>query len=154
MRKRFHAFIKSALLSGCTPQRLSRSSCLGLYIAFSPFPGGHTIIMFLSNYFFKLHFPTLFITTSINNPWTMIPFYSCDYAFGYWFVHSFMGWNPSWVISLTKVFGTGKICIWSFLIGGNILGIVIALVSYPLCKTIFTRLASKLINEEKADINV
>jgi hypothetical protein len=65
-----------------------------------------------------------------------------------------MGWNPSWVISLTKVFGTGKICIWSFLIGGNILGIVIALVSYPLCKTIFTRLASKLINEEKADINV
>jgi uncharacterized protein (DUF2062 family) len=154
MRKKLSALFKNALLSGCTPRRLSHSCCLGLYIALSPFPGGHTIIMFACNYLFKLHFPTLFIATSINNPWTMIPFYTFDYAFGYWFVHSFMGWSPSWDLSLAKIFGTGKICIWSFLIGGNILGIIFALASYPLFMFAFTRLSAKLTHEEKLDTNL
>jgi uncharacterized protein (DUF2062 family) len=148
MRKRLSALFKNALLSGCTPQRLSRSCCLGLYIAFSPFPGVHTIIMLTCNYFFNLHFPTLLIATSINNPWTMVPFYTFDYAFGYWFVHSLIGWQPSWVFSLSKIFGTGKICIWSFLIGGNILGILVAFMSYPLFTRLFSHLASRLNTNE------
>ncbi|MFA6263513.1 MAG: DUF2062 domain-containing protein [Candidatus Babeliales bacterium] len=148
MRKKISAFFQNALLSGCTPQRLTLSCCLGLYIAFSPFPGVHTIIMLACNYFFNLHFPTLLIATSINNPWTMIPFYLFDYNFGYWFVHSLMGWQPSLVFSLTKIFGSTKICIWSFLIGGNVAGIAVALVSYPLLLWFFTRLASHFNNNE------
>jgi uncharacterized protein (DUF2062 family) len=149
MRKRIRAFFKNALLSGATPQRLSLSCCSGLYIAFSPFPGVHTILMFVFNYFLKLHFPTLLVITSINNPWTMIPFYTFDYAFGYWVTHSLMGWTPSWILSLTKIFGTGKICIWSFLIGGNILGIIAAFSSYPLFIWLFTRLSSHIGNNKK-----
>lgn len=139
-------FIK-ALLSGSSPERLSWSFCLGLYIAFSPFPGMHSVMMLGSMCIWNLHFPTLFIATSLNNPWTMIPFFSFDYAFGYWFLHSMLGINPSWTLSLAKIFGSGKICVWSFLIGGNVLGVASALLCYPVVKKIFGNLAKTLSPE-------
>jgi len=149
--KRCKDFFKNALTSGCTPERLTRSFCIGIYIAFSPFPGAHTIMMFAAKYLFDLHFPTLFFATSFNNPWTMVPFFSADYAFGYWFLHSFIGWDPGWAISLAKVFGSGTICIWSFLIGGNVLGIAGAALSYPIMSIIFKRLAAAVLTNQPTD---
>src|SRR3989338_2766075 len=96
-------------------------------------------MMLAFKWFFGLNFPILFIATSFNNPWTMIPFFSFDYIFGYWVTHSLFGLNPSWILSLEKIFGSGKICIWSFIIGGNVLGIVAALASYPYAKLFFTK---------------
>lgn len=132
--------LRKALLDGMTPEGLAKSASAGVYIAFSPFPGAHTIMMIIAKWLFKLHFPTLFIFTSINNPWTMIPFFSLDYAFGYWLVHKLIGWEPTWSISLAKIFGSGSVCLWSFFIGGNILGIVGALLSYPLLRLFFQRM--------------
>lgn len=148
--KKFVTIFKKALLSGSTPTRLTRSFCMGLYIAFSPFPGGHSIMMLVSKYLFDLHFPTLFLITSINNPWTMIPVFSCDYAFGYWVVHSLLGWEPSFVISWARFFGSAKICVWSFLIGGNILGIVAALVCYPFVHRLFVQLEERVMHKDDA----
>ncbi len=145
---RCKAIFTNALVGGCTAQRLTLSFCMGIYVAFSPFPGAHTIMMIILKYLFNLHFPTLFIATSINNPWTMVPFYSFDYAFGYWFLRSVIGWNPTWNISLAAFFGSGKICVWSFLIGGNILGIMIALASYPLVNRLFAQFASALARKQ------
>lgn len=135
----FKNAIINAMSSGCSPHKLALSFCTGIYIAFSPFPGAHTIMMFIFKWMLGLNFPVLFIATSINNPWTMIPFFSLDYVFGYWFVHVCIGWEPSWVISLVKIFGYGKICLWSFLIGGNLLGIACGLLCYPIVYYIFKK---------------
>lgn len=128
-----------AMNSNCSPHKLALSFSIGLFIAFSPFPGGHTIMMLAAHWLFRLNFPILFFSTSINNPWTIVPFYAFDYSFGYWFVHSFLGWSPSWIISLEKIFGSGKICLWSFFIGGNVLGIAAGLISYPIMLWFFGR---------------
>ena len=138
--KKLKNIIENALKAGWTAEKLSLSFCLGLYTAFSPFPGGHTVMMVAFHYIFKLNFPLLFIVTSINNPWTMIPFFSLDYVFGYWFVHSLLGIHPSWTIGLADIFGGGTICLWSFLIGGNILGIASALIAYPVVSYFFKKL--------------
>lgn len=130
-----------ALIEGCTPQRLTRSFCLGIYISFSPFPGLHTVMMIISMYLFDVHFPTLFLATSINNPWTMAAFFTTDYFFGHWLLHSFFGVHPIWVVTLPKVFGSGTICLWSFLVGGNVLGIVGAVIVYPVVWFLFNKLA-------------
>jgi uncharacterized protein len=135
-----------AIHSNSSPQKLALSFSLGLFIAFSPFPFAHTIMVFAIHWVLSLNFPILFVITSINNPWTMVPFYACDYSFGHWFVHSFLGRNPSWVISLEKIFGSGKICIWSFFVGGMVLGIVTAALSYPIMLWVFGRAIS---NREK-----
>lgn len=138
--KKLKKILDDALNGGWSAEKLSLSFCWGLYIAFSPFPCAHTLIMIACNYLFKLNFPLLFIVTSINNPWTMVPFFSLDYIFGYWFVHSLLGIHPTWTISLTKIFGEGTICLWSFLIGGNVLGITAAVVAYPIVYYFFKKL--------------
>jgi len=136
------AAFKKALKSGSSSKQLALSFCIGLYVAFSPFPGVHTVIMLTFNWLFRLNLPVLFIATSINNPWTMVPFYSFDYFFGYWLVHDFLGWQPKLVFSFARIFGSKGICLWSFLIGGNILGIVAGLICYPFVKIGFEKLAS------------
>ena len=78
---------KNAFTSGWSVEKLTLSFCIGIYIAFSPFPGIHTVMMLVAKWLFRLNFTVLFIATSINNPWTMIPFFSFDFFFGYWFVH-------------------------------------------------------------------
>ena len=135
--------IKNAFTRGWSVEKLTLSSCIGIYIAFSPFPGGHTIMMFLARWLFNINFPILFIATSINNPWTIVPFFTLDYFFGHWLIHTVLGINPGWSISLAKVFGSGEVCVWSFFIGGNILGISVALLSYPFVKLFFSKLVTK-----------
>jgi uncharacterized protein len=132
---------KKALTSGITPQKLTYSFCIGIYIAFSPYPGLHTLLMFIFSFLFGLHFPTVFLATSFNNPWTIVPFYSCDYAFGHWLLHSALKIHPTWSITLSKLFGSGTICVWSFLVGGNILGVLAAIAAYPLARLLFNRIA-------------
>ena len=88
--------LKKGLSSNPSPHKLAFSFCIGIYVAFSPFPGGHTIMMLAFKWFFGLNFPILFIATSFNNPWTMIPFFSFDYIFGYWVTHSLFGLNDEY----------------------------------------------------------
>jgi len=137
----------NAVKSNSSPHKLALSFSIGLFIAFSPFPGGHTVMMFAAKWLFGLNFPILFFATSFNNPWTMIPFYAFDYSFGYWFVHSFLSWDPSWVISFEKIFGSGSVCLWSFLIGGNLLGIIAAVLSYPIMARCFQVLSSRMVEQ-------
>lgn len=110
---------------------LVSSCCLGAYIAFSPFIGLHTVMVFLFTWLFRLNFAvTLAFSLLINNPWTMVPVYGADYLFGE-FLFYLMGinsraWNPGWVELLnTKVnsfIPIPGLSFWSFMIGGNLLG--------------------------------
>jgi uncharacterized protein (DUF2062 family) len=140
---------KNAFTQGWTVKKLTQSFCIGIYIAFSPFFGLHTAMMFAAKFLFKLNFPVLFLATSFNNPWTMVAFYSFDYFFGYWLIHTFLGFNPTWTIPLARIFGSGNICIWSFLIGGNILGILFAIGSYPFMHILFKNLVKKFKHDNK-----
>ena len=42
-----------------------------------------------------------------------------------------------------KIFGTGDVCLLSFLIGGTILGIFFALLCYPIAKILFKKFTNK-----------
>lgn len=130
---------KKALTSGLNAHDLAQAFSVGIFIAFFPLPFTHTIIIFIVYWLTGLNFPVLFISTSINNPWTAAPFYLADYFFGHWIVHEMLCWSPNWVISLEKIFGYGKICLVSFFVGGILLGILSALVCYPIVYFIFKR---------------
>ncbi len=127
----------NALTDGTSPHKLALTCSVGIYIAFSPFPGGHTLLMLAFKWLLGLNLPVLFIVASINNPWTMIPFFTLDHYFGYWLVHTIFELNPPWTWSLAHIFGSGSVCLWSFLIGGNILGILGFLLGYPLFLLLF-----------------
>ncbi len=149
--KKLRELFNKALREGWTPKQLALSVAVGLYVAFSPFPLFHTVLMIGLKFLLRLNLPILFIATSVNNPWTMVPLYTLDYAFGYWLVHHVLGWTPLLTISLEKIFGSGSVCVWSFLIGGNILGLLAAGISYPIFRVIFGRIVG---TKQTADIGI
>lgn len=137
--KKLKALLHKALHDGWSDQQLALSCAVGLYVAFSPFPGAHTVLMLLLKWLMRLNFPVLFLATSVNNPWTMIPLYSLDYVFGYWIVHHVCGFGALWSFSYERIFGSASICIWSFLIGGNVLGIMVGGVGYFIARSLLRR---------------
>jgi len=160
MTQKIMKFFKRFVSTDQSAHMLSLSFCMGNYIAFSPYIGFHTIMIFLFSWLFKLNPGVTFAAAyGINNIWTAIPVYTADYLFGYWLVHNILhlnvaAWNPAWMESIgtfcKTYLGFSNPCIWSFLIGGNLLGIISSILLYPLLKYIFT----KIINEKKVSFDI
>ena len=122
--------------------RFALSACMGIYIAFSPFFGLHTAMVFLFSWMFALNCAiVLAVSMLVNNPWTMVPVYGSGYAFGDWLVRLFgitPHHNPTWMQTFNNwvhaYTGLSGISLWGFLLGGNILGLVLGIVAYPVIK--------------------
>jgi uncharacterized protein (DUF2062 family) len=131
--------------------KLAVAVSVGIYIAFCPFQGLHTILIFACAWLLKLNFAVLLATSClIHNPWTMFPIYAGEYVFGNWLCSSVCGYdmmslNPSWMswvnFYITKYTGLNDISLWSFLIGGNIIAIAFSLLVYPLMRYLLSKLA-------------
>ena len=129
-----------------SPHKLALTCALGVYIGFSPLIGLHTVMTFFFGWMFSLNIAALFaVSVLVNNPWTMVPVYSIDHLFGTWLFNLFhinyLQLEPVWVEScnlfLKKHTGITGLSLSAFLVGGNLLAIVISLVIYPLVKRIF-----------------
>lgn len=121
------------------PRKLSFSVAVSVFIAFSPFVGFHTAMAFLFSWVFALNAGMLLaMSMSINNPWTMIPIYATDHVVGDGIFQLLgidgMMLNPSWLSSfnawLSQTVGMSGISVWAFVIGGNLLSILLAFSMY------------------------
>jgi uncharacterized protein (DUF2062 family) len=155
--KKIKDFLLQLTLHERSPEKLALSFCIGNYIAFSPFPGLHTVMIFAFAWLFQLNFSVTFAAAyTINNPFTALPLYLGDYFFGYWLVHDYLHvdvqrFTPSFVKSIESFLQTLGIvnpCFWSFIVGGNVLGIALSLLLYPCMKYTFKKLVplSTLVN--------
>lgn len=176
MVERVINFFKRCILLERSPKRLAFAFCLGNYIAFSPFLGLHTIMVFICAWVFRLNLTMMLaVSMGINNIWTLVPIYMADYVFGYWFCNKVLHLNfsslnhwlntvflpiieyiPSFImirlidaVDYLYYFFEYKLClakpcVWSFLIGGNLLGIGISVILYPIMKKLFTRLSYQI----------
>ena len=123
--------------------RLTLSVCLGVFIAFSPLIGLHTIMVFFFGRLFSLHTPILLaVSMTINNPWTMIGVYGLDHWVGK-ITCNFFEIDPtifapaflqSWNQWLFSFLGTSEFSLGAFLVGCHVLGLICALISYPIVK--------------------
>lgn len=139
---RIKNFFKQLLLKESSPHKLSLALCVGIYVAFSPFPGFHTVEVIVFSWLLSLNFGIVLASSiAVNNPWTMVPVYGAGHVFGQWFCGKIMGvdmcvHNPTWVVSLNSTIahytGMSGISLWDFIIGGNLLGIGLALLMYPI----------------------
>lgn len=154
MLKKMKSFFKKIASKERCPRRLALASSLAIYISFSPFLGLHTIMHILFGWILGLNIPLLLaVGYGVNNPWTMVPIYMSGYLCGYWLLHSWWGFavtsaNPSWMgyvnTLLGSYLGITNVSFWAFMIGANIVGIVLALISYPLFRNLFARLMGKV----------
>lgn len=147
-------FLDKILNAESSPIRLARSVSLGNFIAFSPFLGIQTLLIFGLGKLLRLNITVIFtVVYVVNNPWTMIPIAALDYSIGHWLTETvfkldLMRYNPSWMAwvnnkigyYLVQYLGIAELCFWCFIIGGMVVASVISLASYPFMKIFFTKL--------------
>lgn len=134
-----------------SPHKLALACSIALYVAFSPFFGLHTIMLIAAGWILRLNVPLLLVIGyTVNNPFTMVPIYVSGYLLGHWILHIFLGItvddaNPWWMdqvnVFLQAHVGHSHISLWGFLLGGNVLGILLALIFYPILLYAFKKLA-------------
>lgn len=149
MLKQAIDFAKEMLLRERTPRKLAVASALGIFIAFSPFLGIHWLMTIAFAWIFSLNVAVIYAAAHVvNNPFTMVPVYWADYMFGKWLAHDIFGWdlykfNPSWMQWLNlklSCLGIPNLSLWTFIVGGNILGLLAAVMAYPFLLQFYKRI--------------
>ncbi len=139
----FRATIRRLLAIDDPPERTALAFSIGVFIAFSPFLGLHTIMATALAFIFRFNKVAIYTGTFINNPFlTLVPIIIASYAVGALVLGRPLGlpeeglallkephlltadywrelWRHAWDIVLP------------FSIGGTALSVVCSLISYP-----------------------
>lgn len=151
-------FGKKLLLAERTPAKLAFACSVGIFIAFWPFIGIHWLLTIVLAWVFRLNIAVVYAAAHVvNNPFTMIPIYLAGYATGLFVTNTLLGidllpHNPTWMQWLNvklACLGIPNISLWSFLIGGHVLGLFIALIAYYPLLLFFRKIVSHHPSVEK-----
>lgn len=140
----FRAAFRRLLAIDDPPERTALAFSIGVFIAFSPFLGLHTIIATIVAFVFKFNKVAIYAGTFINNPiFTLVPIIILSYAVG-----AFLMGRPIKIpdegVELLKspnifsgdyykqLFVQSWNIVWPFSIGGMVLSVVCSAVAYPL----------------------
>lgn len=149
----FKRFLEKLVAKERHPRVLALSFCIGIYIAFSPFVGLHTVMTLAAGWLFSLNLAAMFgAAYLVNNPWTMVPVYMAGYLVGDYLLALVgidgVSLNPSWMSWINEPIhrytGIEGISFWGFMIGGNLLGILFGVILYPIMIRLFTTISQKM----------
>ena len=140
----FRAAFRRLLAIDDPPERTALAFSIGIFIAFSPFLGLHTIMATVVAFAFRFNKVAIYTGTFINNPFlTLVPIIILSYAVGAFILGRPMD-IPDEGIELLKdphlfssdyyrrLFVQGWSIVWPFAIGGTVLSVVCSLLAYPL----------------------
>ena len=140
----FRAAFRRLLAIDDPPERTALAFSIGVFIAFSPFLGLHTILATLIAFLFRLNKIAIYTGTFVNNPlFTLVPIIIASYAVGAFLLgrpvripdeglellrnpHLFSG------AYYRRIFLESWNVVWPFSIGGLVLSVVCSLIAYPL----------------------
>ncbi|HEY0099100.1 MAG TPA: DUF2062 domain-containing protein [Pyrinomonadaceae bacterium] len=125
------------------PERTALAFSIGIFIAFSPFLGLHTIMATLIAFLFRFNKIAIYTGTFVNNPFlTLVPIIAASYALGALLMGRPLslpeeGWRllqephlltaSYWQQLFTHLWDI----VLPFSIGGMVLSIVLSLAAYP-----------------------
>ena len=126
------------------PERTALAFSIGVFIAFSPFLGLHTLLATLIAFLFRFNKVAIYTGTFINNPFfTLVPIIIGSYAVGA-FVLGRPLQIPDEGLELLKnphifsgayyhrLFVESWNIVWPFAVGGMVLSVVCSVLAYPL----------------------
>ncbi len=140
----FRATIRRLLALDDPPERTALAFSIGIFIAFSPFLGLHTIMATALAFAFRFNKLAIYAGTFVNNPFlTLVPILLASYALGALLLGMPSG-LPDEGLELLKhphltdrtywrsLFDHSRDLLVPFAIGGMLLSVVCSLVAYPL----------------------
>jgi len=140
----FRAAFRRLLAIDDPPERTALAFSIGIFIAFSPFLGLHTIMATLIAFLFRFNKIAIYTGTFVNNPFlTLVPIIIASYAVGAFILGR--PWRiPDEGLELLKhprlfsgdyyqlLFVQSWGIVWTFAVGAMVLSVVCSLLAYPL----------------------
>ncbi len=155
----FRATFRRLLALDDPPERTALAFSLGVFIAFSPFLGLHTILATLIAFLFRFNKVAIYSGTFINNPFlTLVPIIIASYAVGAFILGRPLRIPAGGVELLrhphlltaayySKLFRESWDIVWPFTIGGLTLSVVCSLIAYPVTSSLLrARRRAKVAN--------
>ena len=140
----FRAAIRRLLAIDDPPERTALAFSIGVFIAFSPFLGLHTIMATVVAFVFRFNKVAIYTGTFLNNPFfTLVPIIIGSYAVGA-FVLGRPLQIPGEGLELLKnpdlfssnyyrrLFVQSWHIVWPFTVGASVLSVVCSVLAYPL----------------------
>jgi uncharacterized protein (DUF2062 family) len=140
----FRASLRRLLAIDDPPERTALAFSVGVFIAFSPFLGLHTILATLLAFLFRFNKIAIYTGTFINNPFlTLVPIILGSYSVGALILGRPLKMPPEGVDLLKhphifsayyyrRIFVQSWDLIEPFAIGGMLLAVICSLLAYPL----------------------
>src|SRR5205809_1697515 len=144
----FRSTFRRLLVLDDPPERTALAFSLGVFIAFSPFLGLHTILATLIAFLFRFNKVAIYSGTFINNPFlTLVPIIIASYAVGAFILGRPLRIPAAGVELLrhphlltaayySKLFQESWDIVWPFTIGGLMLSVVCSLIAYPVTSSL------------------
>jgi uncharacterized protein (DUF2062 family) len=125
--------VQQILHLGDSPSRTALASAIGVFIAFTPTYGLHTLSAVLVAWAFRLNVVAVLAGSFINNPWTILPILASTMWVGLKLVPigdpPTLDWNHFNIPILWQQF---KPYVVPFVVGATVLGFLCSLIAYPL----------------------
>ena len=144
------------------PERTALAFSIGVFIAFSPFLGLHTIMATAVAFLFRFNKIAIYTGTFINNPFlTLIPIIIASYAIGAFILGRPLRIPDEGLNLLTspsifsgdyyrQLFLQSWNIVWPFTVGASALSVVCSLLAYPLTLRLLRRRSSN--TDQKPDL--
>jgi uncharacterized protein (DUF2062 family) len=155
----FRSTFRRLLALDDPPERTALAFSIGVFIAFSPFLGLHTLLATLIAFLFRFNKIAIFSGAFINNPFlTLVPIIIASYAVGALILGRPLRIPANGVELLRhphlltadyyrKIFQESWDIVWPFAIGGMTLSVVCSLIAYPVTSSLLrARQRSKAAN--------
>ena len=140
----FRSAFRRLLAIDDPPERTALAFSIGVFIAFSPFLGLHTIMATALAFAFRFNKIAIYTGTFINNPFfTLVPIIIASYAVGAFVLGRPLQLPEEGLELLTnphifsgdyyrRIFIESWNIVWPFSVGGMVLSVVCSVLAYPL----------------------
>jgi len=128
-----------------TPHRLALAFGLGVWLAFFPILGFHTILALLIAFVFRLNRAALLVGVYVSNPWTLAPLYMAGTVLGceIFGVSSAELTSVDWSLHgrafYRALFESLRPYVWPFVVGNTVLGVAGGIVGYVVLREVLER---------------
>lgn len=155
----FRKTVRRLLAIDDPPERTALAFSIGVFIAFSPFLGLHTIMATALAFLFRFNKVAIYTGTFVNNPFlTLVPIILASYAIGAFVMGRPLALPESGLRLLKEphlLTGSYWREIWAhawdvvlpFSIGGTVLSVVCSLAAYPLTLSFLRRRKREAVKE-------
>lgn len=139
-----------------SPHRTALAFAIGMFIAFSPTYGFHTLSAVFLVWAFRLNAVALMAGAFVNNPWTVVPILAATFWTGFQIMgkpenSQALQWDH---LTLQQLYAQIQLYGIPFFVGGLVLSMAAALLAYPLAYWIIRQARARRIPSDSAPPSV